>query len=236
MKDLILVQDFGLYQHKENGWASSIDIARDFKKQHGHVARDIETLKLGLSKIGETPLPKNEETFDKANPKIVQTTYKDSQGKTQPMYLLNRDAFTLLTVGFTGQKALRFKLAYIGRFNAMETYIKDQSAAKLEYRPMTDAIQAAHDPAKFYHYTTENDMLYRIVLGMSSKQFREQHGLAEGISPKVHMTPAQINLFTRLQRSNTDLIQMGIEYQRRRELLAELAGKIKTPLLKAATG
>ena len=167
---------------------------------------------------------------------FADSSYKNEQNKKQPEVLMTRDGFTFLAMGFTGKKAAQWKEQYIAAFNQMETYIKDQSAARLEYRPMTDAIQAAHDPAKFYHYTTENDMLYRIVLGMSSKQFREQHGLAEGISPKVHMTPAQINLFTRLQRSNTDLIQMGIEYQRRRELLAELAGKIKTPLLKAATG
>ena len=225
MSNIISLQEFGLQDRHGVPMVSSRSVAKKFGKQHGHVMRDIENLIEDLSKIG-----------DISRHNFAPSAYKDEYGRKQPEYLMTRDGFTLLAMGFTGKKALQFKTAYIAAFNQMESFIKDQSAARLEYRPMTDAIQAAHDPAKFYHYATENDMLYRIVLGVSSKQFREQHGLGEGISPKVHMTPAQISLFTRLQRSNTDLIQMGIEYQRRKEMLNELAGKIKTPLLKAATG
>ena len=221
MSSITPLQDFGLLDRHGVPMVSSRVVAQKFGKRHDNVLQNIDNLDCSPE-------------FRLLN--FQDSSYKNEQNKKQPEVLMTRDGFTFLAMGFTGKKAAQWKEQYIAAFNQMETYIKDQSAARLEYRPMTDAIQAAHDPAKFYHYTTENDMLYRIVLGMSSKQFREQHGLAEGVSPKVHMTPTQISLFTRLQRSNTDLIQMGIEYQRRKELLGELAGKIKTPLLKAATG
>ena len=48
------------------------------------------------------------------------SSYNDSQGKRQPMYELTRDGFTLLAMGFTGKRALEFKLAYINAFNEME--------------------------------------------------------------------------------------------------------------------
>lgn len=41
-----------------------------------------------------------------------------------PMYVMNRDGFTLLAMGFTGEKALKFKLDYINAFNQMEETIK----------------------------------------------------------------------------------------------------------------
>lgn len=42
-----------------------------------------------------------------------------------PMYVMNRDGFTLLAMGFTGEKALKFKLDYINAFNQMEETIKN---------------------------------------------------------------------------------------------------------------
>jgi phage regulator Rha-like protein len=52
--------------------------------------------------------------------------YRDSSGKLNRQYLLTRDGFTLLVMGFTGQKALQWKLKYIEAFNAMEKTLKDK--------------------------------------------------------------------------------------------------------------
>ena len=40
------------------------------------------------------------------------------------MYNMNRDGFSLLAMGFTGEKALRWKLDYIKAFNTMEAELK----------------------------------------------------------------------------------------------------------------
>ncbi len=56
---------------------------------------------------------------------FVESTYFNSQSKEQPMYIMNRDGFTLLAMGFTGKKALQFKLDYIEAFNKMEKAIKE---------------------------------------------------------------------------------------------------------------
>lgn len=47
--------------------------------------------------------------------------------KKIPVYVMNRDGFTLLAMGFTGAKALAFKLEYINAFNAMEQQIRQSS-------------------------------------------------------------------------------------------------------------
>ena len=90
---------------------TSLKIAEVFGKEHFHVIRDIRGLinqMKGVSKIGDTPM-------------FQETTYIHEQnGQTYPMYYLNRDGFTLLAMGFTGKKALEFKLKYINAFNEME--------------------------------------------------------------------------------------------------------------------
>lgn len=59
---------------------------------------------------------------------FVESTYFNSQSKEQPMYIMNRDGFTLLAMGFTGKKALQFKLDYIEAFNKIEKAIKEAPA------------------------------------------------------------------------------------------------------------
>ena len=55
-----------------------------------------------------------------ATQNFLLTEYKDGKGELRPEYLLTRDGFTLLAMGFTGAKALTFKVAYINAFNRME--------------------------------------------------------------------------------------------------------------------
>lgn len=100
----------------ENGipMASSLDIAKVFEKEHFHVLRDIENL------LKDIP-----EDFIATNFGLVE--YTDAKGEKRPMYNLTRDAFTLLAMGFTGKKAMRFKVLYIETFNAMEKALLEQS-------------------------------------------------------------------------------------------------------------
>ena len=85
-----------------------------FGKQHTHVLRDIANLLKNL-----------------ANPNLgwlKLCSYVDQQGKERPSYEMTRDGFTLLAMGFTGEKALKFKIAYIERFNAMEAALSNPIA------------------------------------------------------------------------------------------------------------
>ena len=96
----------------ENGEpvTTSIIVADTFGKRHTHVIQKIGEL---ISQIEESQKVGSPNLFEK-------TEYITSQNKPQPMYYLNRDGFTLLAMGFTGQTALEWKLKYIAAFNAME--------------------------------------------------------------------------------------------------------------------
>ena len=89
---------------------TSLQIAENFEKKHQHVLRDIDALKQDVSNFGQM-------FFD--------TEIPDSYGRPQRAYLMNRDGFTLLAMGFTGKEALEWKVKYINAFNAMEQELRN---------------------------------------------------------------------------------------------------------------
>lgn len=91
-------------------------VAEQFGKTHAHLLRDIEKLKQDLEQTDEG------KAFSQSN--FGLSTSLDSRGKEQPIYTLTRDGFTLLAMGFTGAKAVQFKVAYINAFNRMERLIR----------------------------------------------------------------------------------------------------------------
>lgn len=91
-------------------------VAEQFGKQHKNVIRDIENLRATLDET------ENGKAFNRLNFEPV--TLPDAKGESRPAYLLTRDGFTLLAMGFTGAKAVQFKVAYINAFNRMERLIR----------------------------------------------------------------------------------------------------------------
>lgn len=79
-------------------------IAEVFEKEHRNVLRDIDAFRDVLN-------------FEQM---FFETTEPDSYGRLQRVYQMNRDGFSLLAMGFTGQKALEWKVKYIEAFNYME--------------------------------------------------------------------------------------------------------------------
>ena len=89
---------------------TSLKVADYFIKRHSDVLRQIQRLILADAKLRSL---------------FVSDTYVDEQDKQRTMYYLTRDGFTLLAMGFTGKKALQFKIAYIEAFNKMERMLME---------------------------------------------------------------------------------------------------------------
>lgn len=98
---------------------TSLQVAKVFNKKHKHVIEAIN------NKIQSA---ENSADYQKM---FVVGTYKDSQGRTYPMYYMNRDGFTFIAFGFTGTKADQFKLKYIDAFNQMEKQLQQQKPLSL---------------------------------------------------------------------------------------------------------
>ena len=96
---------------------TSLLVAETFEKEHRNVLKSIRKL-MSATNVAVAQM------FD-------ETTYVNEQGKEQPMFVMNRDGFTLLAMGFSGEKALEFKVKYINAFNEMEAELKSQQTKQL---------------------------------------------------------------------------------------------------------
>ena len=94
---------------------TSLKVAEKFKKEHRNVLKSIRKL-MTAKNVAVAKM------FD-------EQMYVNDQGKEQPMFYMNRDGFTLLAMGFTGDKAIDFKVEYINAFNKMEAELKDKKPA-----------------------------------------------------------------------------------------------------------
>lgn len=196
---------------------SSRKVAEIFDRRHDHVLRS----------IAEITDPKNgvSEKFNRLN--FKPTIYKDDSGRKLPEYLLTKDGFSILVMGFSGKKALTFKEAYINRFNEMERFIVSRNIARLEYPELTDMIKAMHEEPKFYHFSNEADMINRVVLGVAAKEIRKTHGLARGESIRDHLTPWQTEMIRRLQKADVGFVVVIPEFKERKRTLENYFNKVK---------
>ena len=92
--------------------ALSTDVAKLFSKLHKDVLRSIRSL------IEQAP------SLNERNFALVEV--KDAKGENRPAYRMDRKGFVLLAMGFTGEVALKFKIAYIDTFDRMEEQLRAQ--------------------------------------------------------------------------------------------------------------
>ena len=218
MKELVPMNDYGVFAStKYEAMVDSRFVADAFEKQHFHVLRDI-------AKITETKSGLSEK-FVKEN--FISDKYVDDTGRKLPCYRLTRDGFTLLAMGYTGEKAMRFKEAYINRFNEMEARIKYLQSLREQHPQLTAAIKSIHDNPQFYHYSNEMDMLNRIVLGMTAKQYREMKGIPASEPIRPHLSLDEAKLMDRLQLFDIGFVVAVPDFEQRRQMLEYQAMKWK---------
>lgn len=108
---------------------SSRQIAENFDKNHRDVLRAVDNLKEDVRNFAQM---------------FFESTEPDSYGREQRAYLMNRDGFTLLAMGFTGKAALEWKLKYIAAFNEMEKKLAEQPQLTRS-QLLATALIAAHE-------------------------------------------------------------------------------------------
>lgn len=104
MNDLVIMKS-------QKALTTSLKVAEVFSKAHRTVLDKIRNLTAQNSAVKKM---------------FAESTYVNRKGQEQPMFYMNRDGFSLLTMGFTGEAALQFKLEYIEAFNRMDKLIRNE--------------------------------------------------------------------------------------------------------------
>lgn len=149
---------------------TSLDVAETFGKRHSDVLRDIRNMKCS-------------EEFTERN--FALSDYKDSSGKSNKMYYMTRDGFTMLVMGYDGEKAMHFKEMYIKQFNAMEKAligkIREREKGIAVRQALTKAIQQSSENERMHGhaYSIYTDVVYKTIFGKNAKQLKEEYGISK---------------------------------------------------------
>jgi Rha family phage regulatory protein len=128
MENLVIIQE-------EKALTTSLKVAEVFGKQHKHVVRDIRVLMEQIKGLKDAP-------------KFGLIYYIDSAGREQEAYQMQKDGFTLLVMGYTGKKAMEFKISYLRAFEAMEAYIREMQKTILN----NDELALIFNLINFFRY------------------------------------------------------------------------------------
>lgn len=191
------ITELGIIEKNNDGWVTSNFLADYFDKRHDNLLPEIEKIIKNLAP-----------DFSAAN--FKKTTYKN-RGKKYPCYMLNRKSFVLLAMGFTGEKALKFKVAYIEAFEDMSNLISTRLISKDGYKEMAKAIgkHIGDIPRK---YSTEANLINEIVLGMSAANFKKLNDIDETSLTRDNMAVEKLEQLDKAQRLNAQLITAGMSF------------------------
>lgn len=182
---------------------TSLDVAETFEKEHKNVLKDIRELDCS-------------EEFNRLNFEPID--YFDARGRKQPMYYMTRDGFTLLAMGYTGEKAMKFKEGYIKQFNVMEKAligkIKEREKGIAVRQALTKALQQSNENERMHGhaYSTYTDIIYKVVFGKSAKQLREEYGITKKDMLRDYFSKEELEKVQSIEMIVSGLVKCGWGY------------------------
>ena len=198
---------------------TSREVAEHFEKQHKHILESIENIKA-------------------ENPALTSMFYEGhyiaGTGKRYKEYLMNRDGFTLLVMGFTGQKAMEWKLKYIQAFNEMEKELKrlyeerkkweiERAKGVLIRHVLTDTIKmkVAESPNKRFAYPNYTKLIYKTIFGKSFDELKKEFGVKPKESMREYLTADQLKEVEQMEMLVSSLIGLGMGYSEIKEFISQ---------------
>lgn len=187
-----------VYLKNDEAVCDSLQVAEKFGKRHDNVLQAIDNLLETLLKIEEP------------SKMFIASKRKADDGQYHRMYLMNRDGFSLLVMGFTGKNALEWKLQYIRAFNQMESFIREKStkmwietrkAGKFTRKAEVDTIQKLVEYAK-EQGSSHAEKLYMIYSKLANKM--------SGITKRDEAAVMQLNNLSLMENIILHEVNLGI--------------------------
>lgn len=185
-----------VYLKNDEAMTDSLMVADSFGKLHKDVLEKIE-------KILADSAENSAQCFKLSH-------YKDASGKMNKRYLMNRDGFTFLVMGFTGKKADKWKWEYIHAFNSIESVIREKStqtwietrrAGKLTRKSETDTLKRLVEYAR-EQGSDHADMLYVTYTKLANRM--------AGIESRDRATVMQLNNLSLMEHIILHVVDTGI--------------------------
>lgn len=144
MKEIVFIGE------NNQALTNSLLVAEKFGKEPNDVVRAIDNL---LQNADNECSAKVQNMFVEYTEDVPQP---NGGVKTAKRFIMNRDGFTLLAMGFTGKRVLKFKLEYIAAFNEMEKMINGGGGCR-----------TARAIAAYLRYSVEHDGFVPLISTIS---------------------------------------------------------------------
>lgn len=193
---------------------TSLDVAGTFEKEHYHVLEDIRSIRQNISTPEFSGL-------------FIEQEYIASNGKKNPMFVMNRDGFTLLVMGYNGEKAMQFKLAYIKQFNVMEAALQGKRIEREKgiavRQALTKALQQSseNDRMHAHAYSNYTNCIYKVLFGKSAAQLRDFFGIGKADNLRDCFTKEELRAVQSMECLVSGLVDCGWGYEQVKDFIAQ---------------
>lgn len=211
-------------RNEEKLITTSLQVAEVFEKEHARVLRDIRELSCS-------------EDFRNGN--FAESSYINSQNKKQPMYQITKDGFVLLVMGYTGEKAMKFKEDYIKAFNKMENELRRIYTERQQWQIerdkgvvirhiLTDTIKMkiADSPHKRFAYPNYTNLIYRTLFGKTAKELEQEYSVKPKENLRDYFIGSDLEKVQSAEMLISSLINCGWGYEEIKEFITNQSQKL----------
>lgn len=206
-------------RNEERLITTSLKVAEKFEKNHQHILESIDKLTVENSTVANM---------------FRLSKYKAENGHQYRMYEMDRDGFSLLVMGFTGEKALKWKLDYINAFNAMENELKRIYTERQQWQIerdkgvvirhiLTDTIKMkiSDSPHKRFAYPNYTNLIYRTIFGKSAKELETEYDVKSRENLRDFFTGEDLSKVQSMEMLISSLISCGWGYEKIKDFVQE---------------
>lgn len=192
---------------------TSLDVAETFGKRHADVLRDIENLECS-------------DDFRERNFALSKYSVENNK-RSYPMYYITKDGFTILAMGYTGEKAMKFKEAYIKQFNAMEKALigkmKEREKGIAVRQALTKALQQSKENERMHGhaYSTYTNCIYKVLFDMNAKQLREKYGIGKKENLRDYFSEEELKAVQSMECLVSGLVDCGWSYDKVKDFIEQ---------------
>ena len=211
-------------RNEEKLITTSLQVAEVFEKEHARVLRDIRELSCS-------------EDFRNGN--FAESSYINSQNKKQPMYQITKDGFVLLVMGYTGEKAMKFKEDYIKAFNKMENELRRIYTERQQWQIerdkgvvirhiLTDTIKMkiADSPHNRFAYPNYTNLIYRTLFGKTAKELEQEYSVKPKENLRDYFIGSDLEKVQSAEMLVSSLINCGWGYGEIKEFITNQSQKL----------